>query len=57
MKYIIILTLLLSGCYAKRIETLEKNQKTIVDAINYLGQKITANDEKNSQNENSNKNN
>jgi hypothetical protein len=41
MKKLIILTLFfLSGCYTKRIETLEKNQQTIVQVINAMGAKM-----------------
>lgn len=38
--FIFIIILQLSGCYAKRIETLENNQKTLVQAINVLGEKV-----------------
>lgn len=41
MKYILILTiLLLSGCYLKRIESLEQNQKVMVDAVNTIGARV-----------------
>ena len=46
MKYILTITLLLSGCYAKRIETLEKNQQVIVQAVNALGEKVIKEEEK-----------
>lgn len=34
MKYVIIVSILLTGCYSKRIDVLEKNQVEIVKAIN-----------------------
>lgn len=41
MKKLIILTIFfLPSCYQKRIAQLEKNQKTIVQAVNVIGGKI-----------------
>jgi PBP1b-binding outer membrane lipoprotein LpoB len=47
MKYILLITILLSGCsYSKRIESLEKNQQVIVQAVNALGEKVMKEEEK-----------